>query len=148
MPIIRGVAMKRTENIGLLLGVVLIFGIALLWLGKHVRYLDIPPPSVQADVDLLKWMGRPAWVMKHSSTNEIYYEIGRNKSTLLLIVAGSSGPPSYTVDQAGHFIGWSPDSGEVKKPDQIYSNKLIREKVDVDSYIRGLKNRKALGQKK
>ena len=135
--------MKRTHRIALIVGTGLIFMIAYPELVKRLRQRDAPPSYVVTDVDLIKWMGRPEWVMKYSSTNEFYYEIGRDEPLILSLFTASSGPPSYTVDQTGRFIGWSPDSGEIKKPDQIYSNKLIRERVDVDSYIRDLSSRKA-----
>jgi hypothetical protein len=43
--------------------------------------------------------------------------------------------PSYTVDQTGRFIGWSPDSGAIAKPDQIHSENMAREKIDVDVFL-------------
>lgn len=139
--------MKRAYRIALFVGTGLIFVIAYPGVVKRLRHRDVPPSNIETDIDLIKWMGRPAWVMKYSSTNEIYYEIGRNEPLILSIFTASSGPPSYTVDQAGHFIGWSPDSGEIAKPDQIHAGNLLRERIDVDHYLRGVECKKADGRK-
>lgn len=138
-------SMRRAYRISLFLCAVLIFLFAAPELRKRLRHRDVPPSNIMTDVDLIKWMGRPVWVMKYSSANEIYYEIGRDTSGILLIITASSGPPSYTVDQTGRFIGWSPDSGEVAKPDQIHAENLIRDRMDVDEFLRTVKSRKTRG---
>lgn len=135
--------MNRTNRIGLCIGVSFILLLASPEFVKRLRHRDIPPSTIETDIDLVKWIGRPGWVMKYSSTNEIYYEIGRDTSVILLIITGSSGSPSYTVDQTGRFIGWSPDSGEIAKPDQIHSKNMIRERVDVDVFLRDVDCRKS-----
>jgi len=137
-----GVHMKRSNRIGLCICAGLIFLFTSPKLVKRLRHRDVPPSNIMTDIDIIKWIGQPGWVMRYSSPNEIYYEIGRDTSAILLIITGSSGSPSYTVDQTGRFIGWSPDSGEVAKPDQIHAENLIRERIDVDEFLRIVQSRK------
>ena len=131
----RGFDMKKSRRIAILIGTVLIFMIVYPYFVKLLRRRDVPPAYIMTDVDLIKWMGRPAWIIKYSSTNEFYYEIGKSELLLLSMFTASSGSPSYTVDQTGRFIGWSPDSGAIAKPDQIHSENMAREKIDVDVFL-------------
>ena len=104
-------------------------------IARYARQCNVPPPNIATSRDLIKWIGRPMWVMKYSGTNVTFYEIGRQQSVLVLALTFASGPPSYTVDQEGRFIGWSPDSGEICSPIEIRSKNLKRERVDVDAFL-------------
>jgi hypothetical protein len=101
------------------------------WFQK--RY--IPPEDIKNVADVLEWTGRPWWVVRYSSPTATYYELGMKVPALTLLVILSSAAPSYTVDENGRFIGWSPDSGDVHTPDVLRSHDLKRESIDVDKFI-------------
>jgi hypothetical protein len=102
--------------------------------GFQRRYA--PPPGIREVGEVLDWTGRPWWVARYSSATETYYEIGMHVPVRTLGLTLASGPPSYTVDGTGRFIGWSPDSGDVHTPEVLRSHKLKRESLDVDEFIR------------
>jgi len=82
--------MKKSRRIAILIGTVLIFMIVYPYFVKLLRRRDVPPAYIMTDVDLIKWMGRPAWIIKYSSTNEFYYEIGKSELLLLSMFTASS----------------------------------------------------------
>jgi hypothetical protein len=96
----------------------------------------VPPQSIENVSDLLEWTGRPSWVKRYSSLKATYYEVGLNVSVKSLQMTLASGPPSYTIDENGQFIGWSPDSGDIFTPDVLRSPDLIIESINVDVFLR------------
>ena len=131
--------MKRITKIALWILVPL----AALFLHAHFvhwfqrRY--IPPPDITSVGEVLEWTGRPWWIARYASPTATYYEIGKKVPVRTLGLTLASGAPSYTVDQNGRFIGWSPDSGDVHTPDVLRSHELKRESIDVDEFIRKAK---------
>ena len=98
-----------------------------------------PPPGITTVGDVLEWTGRPWWVARYTSTTATYYEIGKKVPLWTLELTLASGAPSYTVDQNGRFIGWSPDSGDIHTPDALRSRELKRDSIDVDEFIQKAK---------
>ncbi len=95
----------------------------------------IPPESTDDVPSLIEWMGKPQWVNRYSDGSVYYYELGRQESALILSLMLSSGGPSYTVDERGQLVGWSPDSGDVKEPDMIRELSSSRESIPVDDFL-------------
>jgi hypothetical protein len=117
--------------IGALLAALVLFAHFVHWFQK--RY--IPPEGITNVAQVLEWSGRPWWVAKYSSPTATYYEIGKKVPVWTLTLTLASGAPSYTVDDKGKFIGWSPDSGDVHTPDVLRSPDLKRESMDVDDFL-------------
>jgi hypothetical protein len=96
----------------------------------------VPPQGIKNISDLLEWTGRPWWVTRYSSPKVTYYEVRLKVPTGTLMMTLASGPPSYTVDENGQFIGWSPDSGDIHTPDVLKSPDLKKESIDVEEFLR------------
>lgn len=95
----------------------------------------IPPESTDDVPSLIEWMGEPQWVNRYSDGSVYYYELGRQESALILSLMLSSGGPSYTVNESGELVGWSPDSGDVKEPDVIRELLSSRESIPVADFL-------------
>ena len=95
----------------------------------------VPPHYITTVSDVLSWTGRPEWVIKYSSATHTYYEIAKKEPVGAMALTLASGPPSYTVDETGRFIGWSSDSGENQSPDVLRSPDLKRERIPVDQFL-------------
>jgi hypothetical protein len=107
--------------------------------GQFVHWFQqryVPPQGIKNISDLLEWTGRPWWVTRYSSPKVTYYEVGLKVPTGTLMMTLASGPPSYTVDENGQFIGWSPDSGDIHTPDVLKSPDLKKESIDVEEFLR------------
>ncbi|MDD5707538.1 MAG: hypothetical protein PHR35_16570 [Kiritimatiellae bacterium] len=115
---------------------------ALFLYGHFVHWFQgryVPPPGIRTVGEVLEWTGRPWWVVRYSAPTATYFEIGMKVPVRTLGLTLASGAPSYTVDHAGRFIGWSPDSGDVHTPPVLKSRELKRESIDVDDFIRNAK---------
>ena len=99
----------------------------------------VPPPGITTVGEVLEWTGRPWWVSRYTSPAATYYEIGKKVSVGTLVLTLASSAPSYTVDQNGRLIGWSPDSGDIHTPDALRSRELKRDSIDVDEFIQKAK---------
>jgi len=53
----------------------------------------------------------------------------------------SSGPPSYTVDAEGKFVGWTRDSGEFQTPGVVWTHDMKKEPMDVERFLERAKIR-------
>lgn len=95
-----------------------------------------PPDSVKEVHSLLEWMGKPWWVNRYSDGTAVYHELGMRVPVWILTVSLASGSPSYTVDGEGKFIGWSPDSGDIHRPEVIHRLRKSRTPVDVEEFLR------------
>jgi hypothetical protein len=95
----------------------------------------VPPQNIVTVADVIKWTGRPEWIMKYSSETQTYYEIARKEHVTVALLRAASGPPSYTVDAKGRFVGWTPDSGEIRTPEIVWTPDMKKEDIDVDQFL-------------
>jgi hypothetical protein len=115
------------------IGIALLVGCVVFKLNYQKRY--VPPENVTEVAALLSWMGEPWWVNRYSDGSKQYYEIGKKEPVWILMATLSSSSPSYTIDEDGRLIGWSPDSGDIRRPELIRELSDSRLEVPVDEFL-------------
>lgn len=94
-----------------------------------------PPDSVSDVSSLIDWMGEPRWISRYSDGASVYYELGKDESAWVIALTLASSSPSYTVDETGQLVGWSPDSGDVKSPEVLRELSSSRESMPVEVFM-------------
>lgn len=127
--------MKKTKKIAIWILVPIAVMFLLSPIARWFQRRYVPPNNIATVTEVLEWTGRPEWIMKYSSATQTYYEIAKKVPVVVSLITASSGPPSYTVDTKGRFVGWSPDSGEFQTPGVVWTQDMKKEQIDVDRFL-------------